>query len=193
MQNLFSKLAFRAEEADGTVSVRHSMPSDALDAEWAVVGAPVPIDADGQAIVIEVVKVAVGGGPDSRYGGERWDSNALDMFSNADCAPPLGMVGAGKLKLASAGARERVATLGALRKCILPRSASRTRLSESTLVATRAGLVGRGNLGRGRKGRRRGGALDALVCDVNLIRYPLQIGRRNLSKIGENTLMDLND
>ena len=175
------------------MSGHHSMPSDALEAEWAVVSAPVPINADGIAIFIEVVDVAMGGRSDGRCGGEGWDSSALDMFSNAYCAAPLGMAGAGELELGSAGARERVATLGALRKSVLHRAASRARLSESTLVATSAGQVGRGNLGRGRKGRRRGGALDAQVRGTILIENPLQIGRRDLSEIGENTLMDLND
>ena len=173
---------------------RHdSMPSDALEAEWVVVRAPVPINADGIAIFIEVVDVAMGGGCDGRCGGEGWDSSALDVFSNANCAAPLGLAGAGELELGSACARERVATLGALRKSVLHRAASRARLSASTLVATSAGQVGRGNLGRGRKGRRRGGALDAQVHGTILVENPFQIGRRDLSEIGVSTLVGIDD
>ena len=92
----------------------------------------------------------------------RGDRDALATFANADGAEPFVSKGLVALKLASKGAWERVATLGALRECVL--SLAIARLSTSALLSARAGLIGRGNLGRGRKGRRRGGALDALVC-----------------------------
>ena len=59
MRNLLTKPANRAEEAEGAVSGQGNVSSDALEVKWVAVRAPIPINADGIAIVVETVDVAV--------------------------------------------------------------------------------------------------------------------------------------
>ena len=66
--DVLEPLAIGHEEAERTVSVRHDVPSNALDAKWALCRAPEAIDAKGLLVGIEVVdavlrdsRAAIGG------------------------------------------------------------------------------------------------------------------------------------
>ena len=65
-------LSIGHEEADGTVSLRHDVPSNALDAKWAFGGAPKAIDAEGLPGGIEVIDAVRGGRAAMGGANKRW-------------------------------------------------------------------------------------------------------------------------
>ena len=69
---VFEPLAIGHEEAEGTVSVRHDVPSNAFDAKWAFGGAPEAIDAEGLLGGIEVIDAGRGSRPAMGGANNRW-------------------------------------------------------------------------------------------------------------------------